>query len=135
MQINFVQQKCGSSCGIAVASMATGVDFDTVLEWSGQAGISDRKLDELLTKGGADFVRHSYPEIEPESVYIVVVPSLNKRAVQHYIIVDTREESLESGEWGKVYDPVTGREGKEFYTASDLKSWSAIVEIKGNKAA
>lgn len=135
MKIEFVQQRCGSSCGIACVAMVSGVEFDTVLEWNERPGVSSRQLDQLLIRAGLKPIRYDYPDILPDKVYIVMVPSLNIKAGGHYIVIDTREpessdEAAEGYTWCKLYDPVQGREGKESYTVDMLQTWGDIVEVR-----
>lgn len=132
-KIEFVQQKCGSSCGIACVAMVSGVDFDTVLHWNnGKPGVNSRTLDRLLVKAGVIPIHQIYDDLTPNAVQIVTVPSLNIKAGTHYIVVDTRDENLpgKAGQWGVIYDPVKGREGKEFYTIEMLTGWGGVVKVE-----
>ena len=130
MNIKHVQQKCGSSCGIACVAMTSGIDFDTVLEWSGRPGISARKLYDLACKADLAPSYREHRELSPDAVHIVAVPSLNIKAGMHLIVIDTRDANLAAGEWCKMYDPVEGIPGKEVYTPELLRGWGDVLEVK-----
>ena len=88
--------------------MVSGVDFDTVLDWSGRADVSTRMLYELLRWAGVTPTHREYIELSPDAVHIVAVPSLSIKAGMHLIVIDTRDANLSAGEWCKMYDPVEG---------------------------
>ena len=131
-------------CGLAVAAMVSECPLDFVKNkavecglWDpARPGMSDIKLDELLFNLGLTIKRKKYTGLRRNRVYIIVVPSINMKYGNHYIVLDTRFSEKYDGEIAPdkivmaAYDPNNGVVGKESYTATDLISWSAVVEIK-----
>ncbi|WOD12790.1 hypothetical protein RPW65_08100 [Pseudomonas sp. NyZ704] len=60
--------------------------------------------------------------IDDAGAYLLTVPSLNIPGFLHHLVVEMDEE----GEW-VVLDPVIGREGKRFYTASLPRSEAELM--------
>lgn len=67
------------------------------------------------------------PELIFDGLYLLTVPSLNLQGRNHCILVERSDVIT-------VYDPNEGKEGKLFYTSSNLSSWSEPIYVyKGGK--
>ena len=67
--------------------------------------------------------RLPYGDLYDGMVIIATVPSLNHPGGNHRIVIDMRDEM-------KVLDPNKGREGKLFYTADSLRTWSELTIVE-----
>ena len=144
MKINHETQRTPYDCGVACVAMISDIPYEKIKEQHGKEGMRCEELDEILAWCGIKFERQMYNHLAPEEVYIVVVPSLNVQGGTHYIVIDTREESLQEADgydpdkelpegadmWLSCFDPNTGREGALSYGFDvKLQSWMSVVRI------
>lgn len=117
-----VQQPNGEACVVACCAMVSGRTFDEVRAMAGKDALGSDDEDRLLVRLGI-LPRHPQSQtLQPDRIYLATVPSLNKRATNHRIVIDTRDGC-------DVYDPNAGRDGVDVYTMRDLKSWTHLTEI------
>lgn len=64
-----------------------------------------------------------FNELRHGKVYLATVPSLNKVAGNHRIIIDMTDDMV-------IFDPNEGRENKLYYTPSILRSWSELTFVE-----
>lgn len=125
-KINFMQQISESTCTSACAAMLLNYDIHTVV----------KNVHDDFLKGKIDIVQYLNGEglvasmeysvlsrLKFGNIYVLCVPSLNKIAGNHNIIVDFRDVL-------SVYDPQNGREGKKYYMYGDVETDNR-VELGG----
>ncbi len=137
--INFINQKCDYSCGVACAAMVAGVSFEEALEVAKETcdfkkGIEEKDMDYILVKLGCIIDRRLYAEISKQIPHVVLVPSLNIRGGNHYVVIHFSDGVFE------INDPQWRRDGCRYYarTVKDpdgvqLKGYSSVVRIYSNK--
>lgn len=132
-EITFVQQRNDRDCTIAAIAMAANVSYEKVIKVLDELDYAIppdyKQEDEILKCLSCLPLRSVYPEaLEPHSIYILAVPSLNFKGGMHSIVVKTNEK--ENGRiWIEVYDPQAERENVESYTHETLNAWAHPCKI------
>lgn len=130
-QMRVVRQQCDYSCGVACAAMVAGVSFGEARARCGEIGngMSARELGTLLRSLHVRYERLLFPEITKTLPHIVVVPSLNHVAGNHYVVL------YFDGRWN-VLDPQRDRRGMKWYalhrddaTGVQLRSYSELIRV------
>lgn len=110
--IKLQQQPTWNSCASTCMAMMLDLPAQQVIDEFHEDYITHktRPYDYLRSKG-LD-VRYGVIDqlFEWDTVYMVTVPSLNLLSVNHFVVMDFRDEN-----W-KIYDPNNGKEGKKYYT-------------------
>lgn len=121
-KIVHVQQPNGSACVVACCAMVSGRPYDEVRALAGKDALGSDEEDRLLVRLGILPRRSESQSLRHGRIWLATVPSLNKRATNHRIVIDTRDGC-------DVYDPNEGRDGVDIYTLNDLKSWTHLTEV------
>lgn len=130
MRIIQQQQVKDSGCVSACAAMILQRPVECVTDEFHQPYMNyEIELDEYLSKNGVTALRTEHRTIiEADSIYVLLVPSLNAIGTLHSVVLDTRFGA------NKVYDPA--RNGAQRYTLDPeadpgftmLTSW--IIDYK-----
>ena len=117
VNMKIVNQDDDKSCMLACVAMISDKTLTEIRSlYKGNIPLSDRELFDLVESLELAIYSERYNEIHRNSVYIIVVPSLNITGGTHGIVVDTRGGEM------RVFDPQHGRKGKKWYTTDNLKS-------------
>jgi ABC-type bacteriocin/lantibiotic exporter with double-glycine peptidase domain len=129
-QIKHVQQEDPNGCGIACVAMVADSYYEAIKDLAvgvpdiDDTGVNIWGLENLLTLLDIEFEHQLYPRLEWNSTYIVVTPSLNRKGISHYIVLQTNTQEIIN-----VYDPNKGITDIEYYTIDNLKSWSEVTKV------
>ena len=124
MNITLQQQPTWNSCVSACVAMILNKPVDEVVsEFHEDYYAGKLDPDEYLTKSGVNCeVLLTNAKLEMGHIYICSVPSLNKQALTHAILIDMRDEC-----WS-LFDPNMGKEGKLYYVPNFPDE-----EVEGNE--
>jgi len=128
-KIKLINQKDDISCTLACVAMVTGKKMGTIKMAAEELGIKppcdNLEFLRLLTFFQVLGIPNNVSDemIYSDALYKVSVPSINSKRGLHAVVIDTRHGDI------RVYDPQRGREGKEFYTAENIKSFSSPIKI------
>ena len=111
MNIKHQQQPTWNSCMSACVAMILNKPVNEVIDEFHDDYRSEKiDTDEYLRLNGVDCeVLLSNAKFEAGNIYVCSVPSLNKQAQTHAVIIDMREE------FWCIYDPNQGKEDKLYY--------------------
>jgi len=117
--INHLQQPTGDTCESTCIAMVTGIPLDQVVKEFHDHYCTGKlepakylmrfKIHPRLCK-----TTERYPQWD--KVYIVTVPSLNTKGLNHSIVWDLRDDET------PIYDPCKGRKGAHYYTNNALEA-------------
>lgn len=130
IEINLVNQINDETCMSACLAMLTGIPIEQVIkefhadyfrgkvtayEYLKQKGIGSRKF--WVEERGLSW----------GCLYLLAVPSLNKKGILHSILAQTTSDGLQ------IFDPQQGRYGKDYYTYGERVQafHSHACELKG----
>ena len=117
IEIEHQQQPNPVTCTSACIAMLTGIPVNKIADVFHPA-YSRQEITpcEYLESRGLK-VKRLYTDDQPmpSRLYLVTVPSLNKKGTLHHIIVDWRDVC-------DVYDPNKGIKGKKYYVSWDQDS-------------
>ena len=124
MNINHQQQPTWNTCVSACVAMLLNKPVDEVVSEFHEDYRAERvDPDEYLMKNGVNCeVLLTNAKLEMGSIYLCSVPSLNKQALTHAILLDMRDE------FWSLYDPNMGKEGKLYYVPNIPDE-----EVEGNE--
>ncbi|MBL1321551.1 MAG: hypothetical protein COA63_010900 [Methylophaga sp.] len=122
--ITHQQQPDAITCTSACLAMLTNIPVGTVVSEFHDAYFKhETEVSSYLESKGLKVERlftHSVPI--PGDLYLITVPSLNKDAALHNIILDLRDEY-------KLYDPNEGVDGKRYYIIWDEEIRSELEVV------
>lgn len=126
VEIKHRQQVTNTSCVAACLSMVTGVEQERIIgQMAKHDGGRSSLHDEYRQWVRMGYLprRLPYGDMKFGAVMVATVPSLNLPGGNHRIVIDHRECL-------KVLDPNEGREGKLFYTADSLRTWTDLTIVE-----
>lgn len=116
-----------TSCVPCCIAMVTGVDQQSIIDEMAKhydsSGGSHSEFRQWVRMGYLPR-QLPYGDLQPGSLMLATVPSLNIEAGNHRIIIDWR------GDEPIVYDPNEGREGRKHYTYHKLRGWSELTVVE-----
>ena len=121
--IKLVNQRSDNDCVLACVAMVANVSYEDAFKaFEGyEAPYSDISLARALLRLGLWYdIGNLKMGIRGET-YLVTVPSLNIKAVNHCIVLQLDEKG-----WGKIFDPQNGRANKLFY-----KNYTECLGVSG----
>lgn len=109
LPMKLINQINDYTCVHACIAMVTGADINELHEKYPYALPDDTAI-KILVEHKVFPQYTTYPHLFPvQGLYLMTVPSLNKKACNHCVVVDASESGF------VLYDPQTDREGKEWY--------------------
>ena len=128
-------QPTPTSCASTCIAMLLNIDVNIVIDEFHDGFMSHNEdMSGYLKRKGLDIVElmSTNNMIMWDKVYLMTVPSLNLKGINHYIVGDSR------GDLFKVYDPNKGKDGKFYYCNEDddnplsfrIQTWSLDYEVK-----
>lgn len=118
---------CVSTC----LSMALGLPVEIIMEeFHVDYLLGKTTVSEYLTKLKVPFTALSTETTlalaKPDKLYFVTVPSLNRQACLHYILIRTVE--MDAGEVGlHIYDPAKGLDGRLSYVLNEPSDETEVI--------
>ncbi len=126
VELKHQQQATNTSCVAACIAMVTGIDqLRIISQMEKHDGGRSSMHDEFRQWVRMGYLprRLPYGDLRHGAVMVATVPSLNIPGGNHRIVIDHRKCL-------KVLDPNEGREGKLFYTADSLRTWSELTIVE-----
>lgn len=123
--MKLIKQRTDIDCVICCVAMAASVSYEEACEaFDDKPPYNEPHELVALTRLGIFGDTSRYGTLLGGCISIITVPSLNIKAVNHRIVVDTTVPGY------TVYDPQNGVPGKEAYiTYSDIKGFSEVIRV------
>ena len=122
--IHFIQPTWNSCVSTCLAMILNEHPADIIRQFHDRFMAHETEIGGYLDEKGVPTTTGlATDRMDWDGVYLISVPSLNKQALMHLLVADTRADEV------RVYDPNAGKPGKRYYIHGRHASSEYEVEL------